>query len=338
LVLALPLPGLWTQDDAGVTPAPAQEPAIEVRVDPRVELLSVIFRLALGMLNGPANYGPRVVMPDGSEELHCVLGVWSTDGDGLPRFDASLLGTAVHEFCHSYCNRLIDAHVGELKAAGEKLWPHVAEAMRAQAYGNWQTMLKESLVRAAVVRYMSDVRGPDARRAQIAEEEGRGFRWTGALSDVLAEYEKQRAEKPQAPSSQPPAAGPTLDSYMPRIVDFLGAYAEELDELEARRPKVVKMVPANGGLDGDPAAQAIVITFDRPMRDKSWAFVGGGPHFPKTTGQPSYDATRTVLTLPVELRPDWSYEFWLNRGSFESFQAQDGTKLAPVRVHFETRR
>ena len=35
--------------------------------------------------------------------------------------------------------------------------PAVAAQMKKQAYGNWKTMLYESLVRASVVRYMAAV-------------------------------------------------------------------------------------------------------------------------------------------------------------------------------------
>ena len=32
--------------------------------------------------------------------------------------------------------------------------------------------------------------------------------------------------------------------------------------------------------------------------------VGGGPNFPETTGKPSYDATKKVLTIPIKQNPD----------------------------------
>jgi hypothetical protein len=86
----------------------------------------------------------------------------------------------------------------------------------------------------------------------------------------------------------------------------------------------------------DPKTTAIVVTFDRPMRDQSFAVVGGGDHFPKTTGRPSYDQDCKVLTIPVELKPDWSYEFWLNRGKYDSFRSADGEMLQPVHVQFRT--
>ena len=56
----------------------------------------------------------------------------------------------VHEFCHSYANALVDAHMERLQGPGDVLWGLVADAMRRQAYGSSGTMLRESLVRAAL--------------------------------------------------------------------------------------------------------------------------------------------------------------------------------------------
>jgi hypothetical protein len=86
----------------------------------------------------------------------------------------------------------------------------------------------------------------------------------------------------------------------------------------------------------DPNTTEIAITFDRPMRDRSWSFVGGGEHYPETTGEPFYNETRTTITLPVKLKPDWDYEFWLNRAQFTSFRSQDGTSLQPFHMTFRT--
>ena len=284
------------------------------------------FQLTLGLLNGGACYGPRVLHPDGREDIHCVLGVWLTDAEGQPRFDRSVLPIVVHEFCHSYCNPLVDAHAESLRPAGQRLWPAVAEQMKQQAYADWKTMMYESVVRAAVVRYMAAAEGEAGRRKQAADDKQRGFLWIDELSSLLASYEKERARYK------------TLSDLMPRVVAVLDSYADELDKQDKHRPKVVSLIPANGADDVDPALAAIQVTFDRPMLDGNWSFVGGGPNFPKVTGKPSFDGERRTLTLPVELKPDWSYEFWLNRGRFSSFRSAEGVPLRSVHVTFRTRK
>jgi hypothetical protein len=246
----------------------------------------------------------------------------------LPEFNRDMLSTVVHEFCHSYANTIVDRHQAELAAAGAKLYQPVADQMRSQAYGNPQTLLRESLVRACTVRYQHQYSGADAARKEIDHNQSRGFRWTGELSNLLAEYEKQRDRYP------------TLDSFSPRLVTFFNDYAAKFEmeqsALAQRRPKVVSMVPVNGAKDVDPGLTEIRVTFDRPMKDGSWAVVGGGPHCPETTGRPSYDSKRTTWSVPVTLKPEWDYEFYLNRGQYDSFRSEEGVPLEPVHVSFTT--
>jgi hypothetical protein len=284
------------------------------------------FELALGLGNGGGCYGPSVKRAGGTEELHCVLGVWTVDAEGRPVFGEDVIPAVVHEFCHSYCNALVDGHLSELCAPAQSLWPEVADAMRDQAYADWKTMMRESLVRACVTRYQFAAGGADAARREAEAQHDRMFPWTGELSDLLAEYEKTRAEHP------------TLDAFMPRIAAFFADYAKRRADEEQRAPKVKDIVPGNGAEDVDPATAAIVITFDRPMMDQSWAVVGGGPRLPKMTGKPRYDDARRVLTIPVALQPGSSYEFWLNRGKYDSFRSAEGVKLRSVHVTFATRK
>ena len=87
------------------------------------------FTVALGLLNGPNNYGPHVRLADGTEELYCILGAWAKDAKGEPTFGSGVLETVVHEFCHSYTNPIVDRHEAELKSAGEALYTSVSAAM-----------------------------------------------------------------------------------------------------------------------------------------------------------------------------------------------------------------
>jgi len=307
------------------------------------------FKFTLGMLNGGSSYGARCRTADGNEELHCILGVWKTDGEGMPLFEPEMLGTVVHEFCHSYTNAVVDRHAAELEAAGKKIFPCVEAAMRRQGYGNWKTMMYESMVRACVIRYTHTHVGPEAARRAIAYQKARQFLWIEELSELLGEYEVRRKEFAD------------LDEYFPRVVDFFGLYADKFAEeqnrllprvaaklneygrklvdqvaLAAARPKVVSITPANGAADVDPELENIRVVFDRPMADGSWSMVGGGPNFPELVGKPSYDPKRTVWTVSVKLKPGWSYRFMLNSDRFNAFKSQDGVPLAPVVVTFKT--
>jgi hypothetical protein len=286
------------------------------------------FTVALGLLNGGGCYGSRCLTADGREELYCVLGVWLVDGEGKPEFNQGMLGTVTHEFCHSYTNAVVDRHEAQLEPAGKKIFPHVEAAMRRLAYGNWKTMMYESMVRACVIRYTRKYHGAVAAWMAVQQEKARHFSWIKELSDLLGEYEAHRDEYP------------TLDAFFPRIVamfnDYADRFAEKQKALAAERPKVVSMTPDNGAADVDPALAAIRVVFDRPMADGSWSMVGGGPHFPEVVGKPSYDETKTVWTVPVKLKPDWSYRFMLNSGRFQAFRSEAGVPLEPVTVEFKT--
>jgi Domain of unknown function (DUF4932)/Bacterial Ig-like domain len=286
------------------------------------------FTLILGMLNGGSCYGPRCRDQTGTEELFCVLGVWTVDDQGQPVFGKDVLSTVVHEFCHSYANSIIDRHASELREAGEQLYGPVAGQMRSQAYGNAVTMLRESLVRASVVRYVSRYEGEQSAEREIREQQARGFEWMKELSNLLGQYGAERDRYP------------TLDSFSARLVSFFRGYAGEFErkhrQLEASRPQVTSLVPANGAIDVSPGTSTIQVVFDRPMRDRSWSMCGGGPHFPELTGKPSYDNSRTTWTVNVRLRPDWNYEFWLNSGQYQSFQSQEGMPVQSVHVTFRT--
>ncbi|MEW6249507.1 MAG: DUF4932 domain-containing protein [Planctomycetota bacterium] len=283
------------------------------------------FEVYVGLLNGGGCYGVGVVYPDGREEICPVIGAGEFDAEGLPVFREGVEGTVVHELCHTYTNPFVDRFADELRPAAERIFKHCEAAMRDQAYGTAKTLMYESLVRASTVRYLHARRGAAAAKKAVAGEHERGFEWVGELSELLGEYEKDRERYP------------SFDAFMPRVVKFFEEYAGEYEERAARAPHVVSMVPANGADDVDAALTEIRITFDRPMRDKSWSVVGGGPHFPETAGEISYDDERKVLTIPVRLKPNWSYEFWLNRRQFKAFRSAEGVPLEPVPVKFRTR-
>jgi hypothetical protein len=286
------------------------------------------FTVALGLLNGGGSYGPHFRAADGREELYCVLGVWQTDKQGLPEFTRDKLPIVVHEFCHSYANPLIERHLAELQASGDALFEQVAERMRSQAYGNGQTTLKESLVRACVIRYVRQYEGEEAARRAIQAEIRNGFLWMPEMSDLLGDYEAHRDQYP------------TLEDFSPRLVTFFAETAKNFPktqtDLAGKRPKVVSMIPANGAQDVDPDLTTIQVVFDRPMAGKSWSLVGGGDHCPEAGKDAHYDVQRKIWTVPVKLKPDWSYEFMLNSENYKGFCSEEGVPLEPVSVTFKT--
>jgi hypothetical protein len=287
------------------------------------------FIIVPGLVNGGPSYGASLIAEDGMEEVYAIPGVWQVDSEGLPRFSGNWIETLVHEFVHSYANPLIDKFAPQLEKAGRQLNEPVREAMQAQAYGPWKTLLYESLVRAATVRYILEHRGQEAARRAIQYEHSRSFLWTGELVELLAQYENDRESYP------------TLESFMPKVVEFFDAVAPRAGELARRydesRPKVATMNITNGAQDVDPNLTEIVIRFDRPMRRTSYAVARkNAARFPKV-GKVRFDETGTIFTIPVTLEPGRDYEFSLNWPGGGSFASEDGTPLKHVPVRFRTR-
>ncbi len=300
------------------------------------------FHVVLGMLNGGPSYGAGLKRPDGQEDLYSVIGVWMVDSQGQPAFPAEVVPTVVHEFTHSYTNALVAQFAKELQGPGEKIFSYVATEMRQQAYPDWRIMMYESLNRACGLRYLLATGGPAALQKAVSYENSRNFYWVGGLAEVLGEYDT------------PPRKYSDLTQFFPRIVAFFDDYAKNADtklgaikarngkqvqQGQDRSPKIVAMTPANGAQDVDPNLKAIVVTFDRPMRDKSWSVVTlGTPELmPKSAGPLRYNGSRNVFTMPVQLLPGKEYRFGLNGGKYQNFRSAEGIPLAPVVVRFKTR-
>jgi hypothetical protein len=174
------------------------------------------FTLIPSLVNGGQNYGPRIRRDDGREDFFAIIGAWLFDDAGFPIYDQRVVPTVVHEFGHSFVNDVVAKRRESFRAAGERIYPVVAQGMRRQAYGNWETMINESLVRASVVRYIRAHDGEEAATRAAKEEEDRRFLWMTDLAALLGEYEASRDEYP------------TFESFMPRVIEFFDAVANDL--------------------------------------------------------------------------------------------------------------
>lgn len=282
------------------------------------------FRIVIAPLLGGINYGPK--RHKGTrEECYCILGIWFADRYGDPAFSREASGVVAHEFDHSYVNPVVERHLRELRPAAETLFPRVAGKLRRQAYGHWEAMVIESLVRAAQARYVRDVRGQLWGMKAIKEEEGNGFIWTAGLVALFDDYEKERKKYP------------TYESFMPRVVAFFNQEAKKPSpETDKLRPAIVALEPADGALNVDPALAKLRVTFDRPMAP-GFSWVGGGASYPEVTGVAHWSDDRKSCILPVKLKPGRDYELSLNSDYFENFRDPRGTPIEPTPWKFRTK-
>ncbi len=285
------------------------------------------FKLVPGLCNGGANYGPRVRDARGVEHLYAVLGVGGADSSGLPQVRPGQLTTLIHEFNHSFVNPLVDRHAVRFRAAGSAVYQRVGDEMRAQAYGNWETMIAESLVRAAVIQYLRATRGEDAAAGELVTQRGRGFVWIGRLDSALTAYQASRGEHRD------------LASFMPRVASVYDQITTGIDTIlaawDAARPLIVSFAPANGATEVDPATTEIAVRFDRPM-GLGYSFnhgPGGARTYPEVQDL-AWDPDTATVRLRVTLAPNRDYEIEVTG---QGFRSRDGVPLKRVSYRFRTR-
>ncbi len=163
-------------------------------------------QIRLSFLIGTHNNGIGFNLLDGRSVLSPVMGCFRQDGLENPYYDgdASIL---IHEFCHPYCNPLIDQYWPLMKEKAETIYKSVEPKMKAMAYGTPATMMYETFVRASVIRYLlAHDTGESAAMNLIEMEEQRGFVLIRAFVDALEKRERQQTTYL------------TMDDYMPELI------------------------------------------------------------------------------------------------------------------------
>ena len=173
---------------------------------------SEAFNVIIGFLTGGCNYGPTIELPDKPRDVYAILGYVVQSEAGVmfekqPEYYRNLL---VHEFNHSFVNPMLtvnDYH--ELMSVpAEKLFDHTSTIMSYQAYSDWESVINESIVRAAVATYFLDNGAEEDVRNSIKEETKVGFYWMPQLVNKMNYYRKNRAKYP------------TFDSFYPELILF----------------------------------------------------------------------------------------------------------------------
>ncbi len=192
------------------------------------------YTVVLGMLTGPASFGPHVVLPDGTVDNIQILGLGAPDAP--PQTPEETVGLLVHEMGHSYINPLFAHHRAALEPAGKALTALVAEPMRAQGYSEWPTMLNESAVRALTVLYLRDRRGFDAGAAAARAELRASFVWINELVEVFRKIGRDHAGD--------------VDGAMPQLIAFFDGLVKQYGGALPKQPFIG---PVNNAIQGELA-------------------------------------------------------------------------------------
>lgn len=271
------------------------------------------------------NYGVKITYPNGKENVYAIEGTWKVDSAGKPVYDSkNYLPILIHEFNHSFVNYLINKNLPLFEKSGNTMYREVAGDMKAQAYGDWKSMMYESLVRASVIEYLKkhDSTGRQAEK-QTIEELNNGFLWMRELVACLDNYQKERAQYP------------TLESYIPVIAEFYDSVAAKI---AANCPHVVKIEPfENNATNVRPGTKTVNIFFDKPLRGKGYSFNYGNKGkeaFPDMdyTKFEYYDDNKAIK-FSVNLKPHTEYQFVLTGLSFKT---AEGYRLINDTISFKT--
>ena len=288
------------------------------------------FNILIGLSNGPCNYGPRIIFPDNKKDIYAIMGT-KVDSLGKPEYDVKgHIPTLIHEFNHSFCNPLIDKNKNQIEKFGKIIFKQVETEMSAQAYGSWDIMMYEALVRASVIRYlMKHDTDKTIAEKEINTEFAQGFIWIRELVELLGQYEKKRTNYP------------TIESFMPQIISFYQSTAKNIKILKANYNKKSAHVISiqqfeNKSKNVDPKITEIKICFDKTLRGEgsSIFYKNNKNHYP-ITDFIGYTDDNEAIILKVALKPNWKYLFVLTGHEFKTV---DGYSLERYVVKFKTRK
>ncbi|MBO4619052.1 MAG: DUF4932 domain-containing protein [Victivallales bacterium] len=224
---------------------------------------STTFRVVLSLLVGPHNYGCNAQLKDGGTLLSPVIGCCRVDENGtFFYYEKAVLPIVIHEFCHSYCNPLMDRFWSSMSQTAEKVFQQTAQQLVQSAYGLATTMMYETFVRACVIRYMKTHYPQLDESVLVNEEEKQGFCLTQTVCDALKKYEQQRDTYPMMADFMP--------IYVQAVNDFdLEQYMKQYTEWQKEQAKLnasYQVNIANGAKDIPSGSFMLVIQFSKPMR------------------------------------------------------------------------
>lgn len=291
------------------------------------------FNIVIGCGNGGGNYGPGTNSPEDGKQIYAIMGSWSFDEHGAPFFTVEdYLPTLIHEFNHAFINPLLDVHKKnkQLRQNGQVLLDSMKNEMNRKAYADWEAVINESLVRAAVVRYIAAGGGTAAdQKNEIMLQHNIGFLWTDQLVTLLETYEKNRDKYK------------TLAAFYPLIIDFFKTTATNIHQIKttykAKTPVVVSIEPfKNNAQDVDASLTEMTIRFSEPLTGEGYSFnygVLGQESFP-IKGVIGYADNNTSFKLTLALTPNTAYEMVITGVSFANAA---GYPLNDYTVKFKTK-
>lgn len=284
------------------------------------------FRIIVSPGCGGHNYGPSYTLPNTKKEVFAVMGTWKVDESGMPIYEKDeYLPIIIHEFNHSFINPLLAKNEKAFEKSGKEIYNAVEYEMSQQAYRSWQIMLNEALVRASVIKYFINHGANETEiRMMTNKESNNGFIWIKGLVNELMKYDNQRN------------ICPTLESYVPKLLNAYEGFAEKISQFDAQRPKVKSIEEfTNNDKSVSPQIKTITINFDKPLTGNGYSVnygSNGQSTFPKIDNI-HYTNENKSIVMEVQLIPDKEYQFVLTG---QNFKTEQGIPLKSYEVNFKT--
>lgn len=170
-------------------------------------------RIILCFFMGGNSQGISYTKNDGTFFLTPTMGAFGEENGNIYFFGG--INTIVHEFSHPYCNPLVDKNWSFISFTADYIFSHVRSEMIAQSYSESKSMICENMVRSCAIMYMMSHGEQEYAEDRILQEKNNSFLLVPDLVEALKEREAQASKYP------------TLESYMPVIVDLINNFSIE---------------------------------------------------------------------------------------------------------------
>lgn len=281
------------------------------------------FRIILCPLAGVNNYGMDCFLKDGQHQL-CPVISCASFADNKVSYSSSTLAIVIHEFCHAYCNPLIDKYWKPLAGKAEEIYGMNQDILSNQAYTNARIMMYESLVRASVIKYFKDHFSPQQVNIEqlIAEEESKGFLLTRTFLKAFDCRDNAMCQD--------------MESYMSKLVEAVNGFSIKQynkDKEESDLKKIHYSINIKDGADNVPFGDfTFIITFDQPITGNPISLNLVDRDFPKFKGY-SWSDDHKTLSVMFGLEANHDYGFEINGSSYMN---EDGNVAVNSIVKFKT--
>ncbi|MBU7018883.1 MAG: DUF4932 domain-containing protein [Theionarchaea archaeon] len=139
-------------------------------------------------------YGPRI---EHMGKSHCFNILRVSKIEELPFFGQGndIYYNSLHEFAHSFVNPITEGFSSQVSLYKDLFNP-VAHEMESMAYGTWETMLNETIIRAFTSYKVYEEFGPERGSSYLSQQRDMGFYFIVDMFELLLEYEGKRSVYP----------------------------------------------------------------------------------------------------------------------------------------------